>query len=152
MKYILIGVLIVAVIIYFFTPIIRGGKKIGEKVSSESIRKIDLGMDKEEVINILGNPSQVKRYFHPYVYNDTSKLFIKKSSDTEFDSVIVFIYGEPVEYARWYPMLWVHFNNENKVRQVYAKRYTLWGISDKGVYTLSNIRRSEGIMFEETFN
>lgn len=76
-------------------------------ISEKQIRKVKLGMSKQQVVSLLGKP----------VYESFQTFQCTPA------------------YNHHYPMLWVHFNDSGKVRQVYAKYYD-W-LDDRGVYGLS---------------
>ena len=87
-------------------------------VNSEKIKKIKVGMNSEKVISILGMPFKSEK---------------KISSEG-----VMYTYTNPVKYSLNYPMLWIHFDKELKVREVYAKRYILFGADDECIYLLNS--------------
>jgi hypothetical protein len=110
-----------------------GASRLSPGVTQEAIRSVQLGMSQQEVVRRLGTP---KRAYRPQW--------------AAHDNVQTFEFSEPVDGARWYPMLWVHLQ-DNRVIQVYAKRYVLWGVDDEGVYGLSQSGRGETAAFMITF-
>lgn len=87
-----------------------------EAVTAKNIVRIRLGMSKKAVTGILGKP-------------------VKENNQT---------YTYTAEIAENHPMLWVHFNENEVVREVYAKYYEGW--DDRGIYGLSRTR--EDTVFE----
>lgn len=83
--------------------------------SPSAIRSLRLGMSVSEVKAKLGPPV---------------------STETD-DHRVVLVYSKPVTGVRAYPMLWVRFDENDQLREVYAKRYFLWGVDDEAVYLLS---------------
>lgn len=88
------------------------------RINTEKIKSIRIGMTADHVISILGKPLKIENR-----YENKGKIFS---------------YTEPLEYNMTYPMLWVHFDEESNVRQVYAKKYILWGADDKCIYLLDS--------------
>jgi hypothetical protein len=111
-----------------------GRSRLAGKVSTTTIRQIKYGMSKDEVIKILGHPFSIEPCSFEYYGANAFTMN----------------YSQPIEYARWYPMLWIHLKN-NKVVEVYAKRYIMFGADDKGVYGLDDKRNWESAEFETTF-
>jgi len=73
-----------------------------------------------------------------------------RAPSVNFPDAITLTYSKPAYFAKWYPMLWIHLRND-KVFDVYAKRYTDWGLDDVGVYGTGNDRQWETDLFEQTF-
>ena len=111
-----------------------GRSRLAGKVTTTSVREIKYGMSKDEVLKILG---------HPFSIEPRSIQYYGRNAYT-------MNYSQPIEYARWYPMLWIHLKN-NKVVEVYAKRYIMFGVDDEGVYGLDDKRQWESKQFESTF-
>ena len=99
-------------------------------VTTTSVQAITIGMSEAQVVRLLGAPL---------------------SRSTSADGRLTLQFSRPVEGARSYPMLWVHFRN-GKVDEVYAKRYVFWGVDHEGVYGLSATHgRWATSAFEQTF-
>jgi hypothetical protein len=111
-----------------------GGSDLAGNVNVLNIRKIRLGMTQAQVIELLGEPFSVE----------------KKSIEYWPPNSFVMHYSRPGQRARWYPMLWIHLKDD-KVEEVYAKRYIFWGVDDEGVYLLDGRHDSEGVRFTSTF-
>ena len=109
----------------------HGGSRLAKGVTVESIRAVENGMTEEEVVAILGNP-------------------IERAPSVNYPDAITLAYSKPTYFAKWYPMLWVHLRND-RVVDVYAKRYIDWGTDDVGVYGTGNDRQWETDLFEQTF-
>ncbi len=90
---------------------------VPKQITASKILQIELGMSKNEVIQILKEP--VRKYSKNSQGNTTFQ-FTKK-------------------YDCNYPMLWVHFDSIG-VREVYAKYYD-W-MDDRGIYGLSKNRET----------
>ncbi len=86
------------------------------RIDSEKIKKIKLGMSAKEVTSILGQPLDIK------------DKYLKDGK--------TYTYTQPIDYAMTYPMLWVHFDLENKVNCVFAKEYIFWGTDDEVIYAI----------------
>lgn len=132
-KNILIPIVVIIFTIGFMVFFGSGKSNIPQKVTRENIRKVEIGMSLEEVTSLLDQP-----------------FSIEPSQAYPGEKITVLNYSKPVLRARWYPMLWVYLDND-KVVHVYAKRYTLWGFDDKGVYGLSKENKWETEAFETTF-
>ena len=63
------------------------------------------------------------------------KPFEAKSRNNKNE--ITYYYSKPVMFSKNYPMLWVHFDDDLKVCDVYAKRYIYFGADDEGIYGLA---------------
>ena len=101
---------------------------LSDGVSRDAIREIQLGMTPSEVVSILGQP--------------------KARQETKAGLTLTF--SAPVKMARQYPMLWVHFADQ-RVVEVYAKLYIMFGVDDQGAYGFSEDGRWEASCFAETF-
>jgi hypothetical protein len=106
-----------------------GRAELSERVSVGTIRELRLGMSREEVVALLGEPL---------------------SEGPNHSGFYTLTFSKPVDVAGWYPMLWVHLR-DGRVEQVFAKRYVEWGIDDRGVYSLNDGGRWESNEFERTF-
>jgi hypothetical protein len=95
-----------------------GANLASSRVTVKNIRRVSLGMSEAEVIAILGPPVMTE---------PVADLGSQRK---------VMHYSRPAKGARWYPMLWVHLQHD-RVAEVYAKRYILWGADDEGIYLLS---------------
>lgn len=98
-------------------------------VTCDRIRSLKLGMTRVDIEHVLGQPFR---------------------EDTEIPGRVVLHYSREVAYARSYPMLWIHLQNDRLV-EVYAKRYFLWGLDDEAVYLLSDRGRWEISKCESMF-
>lgn len=108
----------------------QSGHRLADGVSIEAIRAMQVGMTEEEVLSIIGEPFD-----------------IAPSSLNPF--IMTFTYSKRIPIARWYPMLWVHFQ-DGKVIEVYAKRYYFWG-DDIGILWLGIDGSWETPLFEPSF-
>lgn len=148
-------IIILIFLVILIYPMTHGRSKLSNKVTVESIRKIRLGMVKEEVIEILGKPFYVGKMFEMgvvtvYYERDFEKdeLEREKKTGDKIKGNFTLCFSKPVPYSLWYPMLWVHFIN-GKVSSVYAKRYDFF--QERGVYLYHKGKRWESDLFEETF-
>jgi hypothetical protein len=117
----------------FFT----GGRDIDAAITATAVRRIELGMKREQVVQILGFPKEERAEHLSTIDGEHHRVVLQ--------------YAQAVAGARWYPMLWVHLE-AGSVVEVYAKRYIFWGADDVGVYSLSASRRWETTdRFEATF-
>lgn len=105
---------------------------IDSRVTVHNIRRVRLGMAREEVQAILGVTHNVE------------------SEDPEYYGVD----AETMVYFRWlphplqYPMLWVHLKS-GRAAEVYAKRHNVF--DSDGVHDLSDRSHWEARDFESTF-
>ena len=113
--------------------------------SASDIRKIKLNMTSEQVESIIGIPGEVS-INEPYTYYCNGQEF-EVSVETE-----TYAYSNGGKPGWWFGTLWVHFNEEGVVREVYAKRY-YYLLDDQAVYALSNCDTAvyEHRHFGETF-
>lgn len=112
-----------------------GGRDMDAAVTATAVRRIEVGMKREQVGQILGAPRKewAERFFG--VGGERHRVVLQ--------------YARPVPWARWYPMLWVHLE-AGSVVEVYAKRYD-W-IDDEGIYSQTASQRWEKTdRFETTF-
>lgn len=112
MKKIIILVALLVLALFLSKRIFGTNSNLAEGVSSKKITEIEIGMTKNDVFKIIGKPLEIQ--------NKTT-----------------FVYSKPVKYSRNYPMLWVHFDENQKVREVLAKRYIYFGCDDEGIYGVS---------------
>ena len=127
-KLLTIGLLIIA---FFLSMRILGtNSNLTERVSVKKILEIKVGMTQNEVLGIIGKPFEIEQSYQ----NKTT-----------------FVYSKPVKYSRNYPMLWVHFDKNNKVYGVLAKRYIYFGLDDEGIYHVSTGNKPS-IVDESIFN
>lgn len=129
-----IGISLFIVCIFFIAigwRVTHGGSRLAEGVTVESIRAVENGMTEEEVVAILGNP-------------------IERAPSVNYPDAITLTYSKPAYFAKWYPMLWIHLRND-RVVDIYAKRYIDWGTDDIGVYGTGNDHQWETDLFEQTF-
>ena len=132
MKKIIIALFIIGSLVALALLLSRGGSNLCPHVTIKNIKRVQLGMTKQEVISILGEPYSVG----PGIYGCNT---------------LEMTYSQPVKFARWYPMLWVHLRS-NVVMEVYGKRYVDWGLDDVGVYSLSlNQKQWEAQDLDSTF-
>lgn len=85
-----------------------------KNITASKITSVKVGMSIAKVFSILGKPLKIES---------------KNSNRTR-----TFTYTEVPKYTKTYPMLWVHFDEDEKVRQVFAKKYILWGVDDECIY------------------
>ena len=116
-KYIFFNFFFIALLLICF-KIFGTSSDVVKGVNSEKIKIIKVGMNSENVISILGKPFKSG----------------KKISSEGF----IYTYTNPVKYSLNHPMLWIHFDKELKVREVYAKRYILFGADDECIYLLNS--------------
>lgn len=99
-------------LIFFFLESCNSNEN--NKINTNKIKLIKVGLSEATVISILGNPLQVENK-----YKSMGKTFT---------------YTRVPKYAMTYPMLWVHFDKNENVNQVFAKKYILWGADDECIY------------------
>ncbi|WP_126340432.1 hypothetical protein [Kaistella jeonii] len=116
-KLIFLSFLLIALLVIGF-KIFGTNSDVVKGVNSEKIKIIKLGMKSEKVILILGKPF--------------------KSEKEILGEGFIYSYTNPVKYSIIYPMLWIHFDKKLKVREVYAKRYILFGADDECIYLLNS--------------
>ena len=101
------------------TAPVCGARDMAAGITASTIRRVQIGMRRDEVERILGAP-----------FAETARQYPAPDGG----SVTLLEYSRPVRGARWYPMLWVHIER-GAVIEVYAKRYVDWGTDDEGVYS-----------------
>jgi hypothetical protein len=105
-------------------------REAGPLVTRDRIRDIGVGMSRSDVERILGKPMDV---------------------EVEERDHLVLTYTRRPFGARYYPMLWIHLRND-KVSEIYAKRYGLWVIDDDiGIYGRGSEPAFERPEFEQLF-
>ena len=105
-------------------------REAGPLVTRDRIRAIAIGMSRTDVERIIGQPINVE---------------VVERND------LVLTYTRKPLRARYYPMLWIHLRDD-KVPEVYAKRYGLWVIDDDiGIYGRSSESACERPEFEQVF-
>jgi hypothetical protein len=115
--------------------VFTGGRDMDAAITAATVRRIEVGMQRAQVIQILGPPKAERAENYFGVGGEHHGVLLE--------------YSQPVPWARWYPMLWVHLEGDSVV-DVYAKRYD-W-IDDEGVYGWSASKRWEKTdLFEATF-
>ena len=124
------AVLILSMIVFVGWQVTHEGNRLAEGVTVEAIRAVKNGMTEEEVVAILGVP------------------FERAPSVNHLDTITL-TYSKPAYFAQWYPMLWVHLRND-RVFEVYAKRYIVWGSDDVGIYGAGIEPQWETALFEQT--
>jgi len=87
-------------------------------INTDNIELIKIGMKVEDVVTILGKPLKITNR-----YENKGKTFT---------------YTEKQENKMTFPMLWVHFDKELKVDEVFAKKYFLWGMDNECIYILDS--------------
>jgi hypothetical protein len=130
-------------------------------VTGNKIKSIKLGMDMDEVIKILGRPYQIEAlrgthnitckhpkknlYRAPYpgenikktisdIYNDTQYCCDGNKDDYNYKTS-TFTYSKHMFLCKYYPMLHVDFDEENKVSGIFASRYEgFWGEPESDIY------------------
>ena len=102
------------------------------QVTVQNIRRIELGMTRQQVEEILGHPISVE---------SKPPAFYGRGAE-------VLIYFRRLSLPFSYPMLWVHLR-DGKVEEVYAKRHNL--VDSDGVYGLSARMRWESPQLSTTF-
>ncbi len=132
-------------------------------ITGDKIKQVKPGMTLEQVISILGKPYQIHilRGVHDGIckstkfrdinistesnvplivdelYRDTTYCCAENKRDSARTSLIL-TYSRPVFFAQYYPMLWVHLDEEMKVYNVFAKRYEGFLLSaDPVIYSTS---------------
>jgi len=99
-------------------------------VTTSNVRKVQLGMSRQEVEQQLGQPLSVEQDGYGGK-NTESLVYFRRLTP-------------PIEY----PMLWVHLR-DGKVFEVYAKRH--YTLDSYGVYVLSADLHWESPQFTATF-
>jgi hypothetical protein len=99
-------------------------------VTASNIRKVRLGMSRQDIEQLLGPPLAVE--LGMYGAQNAESL----------------IYFRPLPPPLHYPMLWVHLRS-GSVFEVYAKRHNAF--DSDGVYGLSSEHQWESPRFIETF-
>ena len=147
--------------------------------SSTEIRQIELGMTLEDVQKILGQPFQItslaglhdlscERSKNRLIEDITPSLDIRqivneKFSESDFccegnkddmaEKRVTLVYTKRIEFSKHYPMLWIHLDNNFKVKNVYAKQYDGYlGLDDPCIYSMnidSEFENKE--LFEKNF-
>ncbi|MDG1476004.1 MAG: hypothetical protein P8Q14_02555 [Vicingaceae bacterium] len=132
--------------------------------SSTEIRQIQIGMDLEDVQEILGEPYQItslaglhnltcKRQKSRLTENIDSKSDIKQLVNQKFSETnyccegnkedlenkrVTLVFTKRQEFSRHYPMLWVHMDSNFQVENVFAKQYDGYlGFDDPCIYSLN---------------
>lgn len=129
-------------------------------VSPAGILSVELGMSREEVIGILGLPLAVNAGLNVHEGNceglrrpTAREVSTAEQITTHLDSIFsaapcceairrqqqegryTFDYSRMVEADGVSPMLWVHFDGNDRVREVYAKLNSRNALQDdKGIY------------------
>ncbi|WP_276134397.1 hypothetical protein [Polluticoccus soli] len=131
-------------------------------VSADRIKKVNLGMKLEEVLALLGPPynyeiahqmhmmscrNPARGYYDvkPGEAKNICRKLERIFADTAFccegyrndlnESGFTLEYTRPVEFYA-YPMLWVHFDHQFRVRSVFAKKY--YWLDEPVIYSLSH--------------
>ena len=104
---------------------------LSKGVTANKILQIKPGMTEDMVKSILGNPFEIKSR------NDQNE--------------ITYYYSKPVRLSKNYPMLWVHFDQNLKVCEVYAKRYIYFGADDEGIYNFAEKQSMNKKLFYACF-
>lgn len=116
---------------------LHGGRDMDPAITSSTVRRIEVGMKRAQVVRILGAPRKEWADHFFGVGGEHHQVALQ--------------YALPVPRARWYPMLWVHLEADAVV-DVYAKRYNAWAFDDEGIYGWSASKRWEKTgLFEATF-
>lgn len=138
-------------------------RDVAGKVTAERIRRVRLGQSAAQVVQILGQPYDMKslkgRGIHTIgcqntgeadyratvsdtldvaawtrrVSADTAVHNCHANSPLAYDRRTTFTYTRPVRLAGRYPMLWVHFDSSAHVSEVYAKVYKPYSLLDEDV-------------------
>lgn len=95
------------------TPACFTQANLPDRVTVENIRRIQLGMTRQDVEAILGPPLKVEHFSY--------------APET-------LVYFTRLWTPMHYPMLWVHLRDDGRVVEVYAKRHN--SLDSDGVYVL----------------
>ena len=119
-------------------------RDVAPGVTADRIQQVRLGMTPAQVVATLGKPlNEIGSYRGQYPRNvarnpDFARLPLPETSyvdgDRLHDQSCTFIYTRPGGFFRTYPMLWVHFDKQARVNNVYAKEY---GADDQCIYSLT---------------
>lgn len=139
-------------------------RDLSGEFSATEIRQIQVGMNLEDVQEILGQPYQItslaglhemtcKRQKSRLTENIGSKSDIKqlvnqKFSETDYccegnkedleNKRVTLVYTKRQEFSRHYPMLWIHLDSNFQVENVFAKQYDGYlGLDDPCIYSLT---------------
>lgn len=178
-KYFLLIPFLLVISLILTVNIVGTRKNATEKISAENILKIKPRMTIDQVVSILGKPyfievgipvhdlkcSQPKNHNGIPISIDTDITSIIDSIYDDSDYCcksqmremklrnVTFIYTKPVLLAKYYPMLWVHFCNSEKLpdevllKNVFCKRYRPFHFDDYAIYDLNS-----GLFQKELFN
>ena len=100
----------------------HGVRLLAKGVTVEAIQAVQPGMTEAEVIAILGEPFE--------------------RGPSGYPNEITFTYSKPAYFARWYPMLWVHFQDGKLYNLTAQRRFGVFnpghdnhrGLEKVGVY------------------
>jgi hypothetical protein len=176
-KSISISVLIVIAIITVNISIVK--RDLAGEFSATEIRQIKVGMNLEDVQEILGQPYQITSFSGHHNLtckgpksqlteginpnSDFRQLVNQTFSKTDFccegnkdDLVtknVTLVYTKRQEFSRHYPMLWIHLDNHFQVENVVAKQYDGYlGLDDCVIYSLAAYSHFENeALFERNF-
>ena len=170
----------ILIVIAFITVNFSMDKRdLSGEFSSIDIRQVKIGMDLEEVQEILGKPYQINALegLHELTCKQPKSRLIqdinsdikireivnRKYAETDYccegnkDDLkykgVTLVYSKRKEFSRHYPMLWVHLDSNFKVWNVFAKQYDGYlGFDDPCIYSL-NIERDfeDKTLFEKNF-
>ncbi|MBE0663157.1 MAG: hypothetical protein IH597_11915 [Bacteroidales bacterium] len=170
----------VFIVIAFITVNLSMDKRdLAGEFSATEIRQIKIGMNLEDVQEILGQPyqitslaglhnltckrqkSQLEEEINPNC--DIRLLVNQKFSETDFccegnkDDLackrVTLVYTKRQKFSRHYPMLWIHLDSHFQVVSVFAKQYDGYlGFEDPCIYSLTTDNYFENEdLFERNF-
>lgn len=176
-KIILLSILIV--IIFITINLSMSKRDLAGDFTSSEIRQIQIGMNLEEVQDILKSPYQITSLAGLHDLNckvqksrlikdidsksDIKQIVNQKFSDTNYccagnkqdleNKRVTLVYTKRLEFSRHYPMLWIHLDNNFQVESVFAKQYDGYiGLDDPCIYSLTSESHFENTkLFNENF-
>lgn len=175
----LLAILISTIIIFLIVNLFSFKQDVSRQFSASEIRQIKVGMSLEDVQEILGQPYKIKSLsgIHNFTCKQQKPTLVKEVTDnldirqvvnnkfleTDFccegnrrdmqNKKLTLVYTKEKQIAIHYPMLWVHLDDNFKVKQVFAKQYDgLLGFDDPCIYSLSTDTLFENKkLFEKNF-
>jgi len=154
-------------------------RDLSGEFSATEIRQIQVGMNLEDVQEILGQPYQITSLagLHEMTCkrqksrltedigtkSDIKQLVNQKFSETDYccegnkedleNKRVTLVYTKRQEFSRHYPMLWIHLDSNFQVENVFAKQYDGYlGLDYPCIYSLtaeSHFEETE--LFAENF-
>jgi len=153
-------------VLFLFISLLGIRKDIVKGVTGDKIKQIKLGWTLEQVLATLGRPYNIEasiglhdnecprakprleievinatdiRQTVNIFYNDTNFCCEGNKIDLQTKGVTL-TYTRPVLLAKYYPMLWIHFDKYFKVNSVYAVEVNqleeFEGVDDQAIYSM----------------